>query len=114
MSGTRYRYRRDEDAAALSVYARALSEEHTNRAEISQLKQNLLRALEEDVTARQRQVLVMYYAEEMTMDQIGLTLGVYPSTVFRTLRRGEERLRRCLRYGAERYLRSLNDGKERA
>ena len=37
----------------------------------------------------------------MTMTEISRRLGVHPSTVSRTIRRGEERLRRCLRYGAE-------------
>ena len=113
MGGTRYRYRRDEDAAALSVYVRALSEETSNRSELSRLKQNLLRALEEDVTERQREMLMLYYVRELNMRQVARQLGVCPSTVSRTIRRGEERLRRCLRYGAERYLRSLDEGKER-
>ncbi|WP_338109728.1 sigma-70 family RNA polymerase sigma factor [Pseudoflavonifractor phocaeensis] len=112
MGGIRYSKR--EDAAALSVYVRALSEAHTNRAELGRLKQNLLRALEEDVTARQREMLMLYYVRELNMRQVARQLGVCPSTVSRTLHRGEANLRRCLRYGAERYLRSLNDGKERA
>ncbi len=43
------------------------------------------------------------------MSQIGARLGVDKSTVSRTIKRGEKRLRRCLRYGARRF---LLDGEE--
>ena len=38
------------------------------------------------------------------MRQIGQELGVDKSTVSRTIKRGEARLRRCLRYGAGAFL----------
>ena len=38
------------------------------------------------------------------MRQIGQELGVDKSTVSRTIKRGEARLRRCLRYGAAAFL----------
>ncbi len=41
----------------------------------------------------------------LTMEEIGTQLGVDRSTVSRTLKRGEARLRRCLRYGAAALLR---------
>ena len=40
----------------------------------------------------------------MNMRQIGERMGVNKSTVSRTIKRGEARLRRCLRYGADRLL----------
>lgn len=89
-------------AADLAVYARAMSADNTDQ--LSRVKRNLVRALRSDVTERQRQALLLYYAEGMTMAQIGQKLGVHPSTVSRTIRRGVNRLRRCLRYGAEAFL----------
>ena len=65
---------------------------------------NLLRALREDVTPRQREMLLLYYGEQLNMRQIGTRLGVDKSTVSRTIKRGERRLQRCLRYGAEAFL----------
>ena len=44
---------------------------------------------------------MLYYAEGLNMREIGERLGVDKSTVSRTIKRGERRLRRCLRYGAE-------------
>ena len=91
--------------ADLAVYTRFMAED--NSAQISRLKRNLIRCLKEDVTARQRQALLMYYAEGLNMREIGERLGVDKSTVSRTIKRGEKRLQRCLRYGAEAYLRSM-------
>ena len=71
-----------------------------NGKEHAALRENLARALREELTPRQREVLDLYYRERMNLAQIGDALGVGPSTVSRTLRRGEERLRRCLRYGS--------------
>ena len=51
----------------------------------------------------------MYYAQGMNMREIGETMGVDKSTVSRTIKRGERRLRRCLRYGAETYLRGMGE-----
>ena len=89
----------------MAVYARQMAAD--NSTEISRLKRNLIRALREDVTEHQRQMLLLYYAEGLNMREIGERLGVDKSTVSRTLKRGERRLRRCLRYGAEAYLRNM-------
>ena len=93
-------------AADMAVYARQMSAD--NSKEISRLKRNLIRALQEDVTPRQRQTLLLYYSDGLNM-RIGERLGVDKSTVSRTIKRGERRLRRCLRYGAEAYLKSMGD-----
>ena len=98
MSNTRYR-RGGAYAADMAVYARTMAED--NREQRSRLRRNLIRALQEDVTPHQRQALLLYYAEGLNMREIGEQLGVDKSTISRTIKRGERRLRRCLRYGAE-------------
>ena len=102
MPNTRYR-RGGLYAADMAVYTRQMAADSSQ--EVSRLKRNLLLALREDVTQRQRQTLLMYYAEGRTMQEIADQLGVDKSTVSRTIKRGERRLQRCLRYGAVRYLR---------
>ena len=97
MSNTRYRRGRAY-AADMAVYSRAMAED--NSQQMAQLRRNLVRALQEDVTPRQRQCLLLYYGERLNMRQIGERLGGDKSTVSRTIKRGEARLRRCLRYGA--------------
>ena len=98
MPNTRYR-RGKVYAADMAVYTRQMAAD--NSQEVSRLKRNLIRALKEDVTAKQRQVLLLYYAEGLNMREIGEKLGVDKSTVSRNIKRGERRLRRCLRSGAE-------------
>ncbi len=106
MPSTRYR-RGKLYAADMAVYTRQMAAD--NSQEISRLKRNLIRALKEDVTAKQRLVLTLYYAEGMNMREIGELLGIDKSTVSRTIKRGERRLQRCLRYGAEAFLRNMGD-----
>lgn len=106
MPNTKYK-RGKAYAADMAVYARQMAGD--NSVEVSRLKRNLIRALREDVTPRQRQTLLLYYAEGLNMREIGERLGVDKSTISRTIKRGERRLQRCLRYGAERYLRGMEE-----
>ena len=92
----------------MAMYTRQIQAD--NSQEISRLKRNLIRALREDVTTKQREMMLLYYAEGKNMREIGELLGIDKSTVSRTIKRGERRLQRCLRYGAEAYLRSMDDG----
>lgn len=61
-------------------------------------RKRLYRVIQEELTDKQRQVLLAYYFENMTIIQIAAAQGVHKSTVWRTLRRAEERLKRYLRY----------------
>lgn len=62
-----------------------------------QLKR-LRRVIESELTQVQREILVAYYFQSKTMAQIAAERGICRSSVCRTLRRAEERVRRCLRY----------------
>ncbi len=106
MPNTRYR-RGKLHAADMAMYTRQIAADNTR--ELSRLKRNLIRCLREDVTPKQRQMMLLYYAEGKNMREIGQAMGVDKSTVSRTIKRGERRLQRCLRYGAEAYLRSMED-----
>ena len=86
----------------MAVYARLVAED--NVADLTRVKGNLARALQEEVTKRQRQALYLYYVKGMNMREAGQVMGVDRSTVSRTLKRAEARLRRCLRYGAAAFL----------
>ncbi len=97
MSNTRYR-RGGLYAADMAVYTRQMGED--NGDEMSRLRRNLGRAMREELTDRQRQVMTLYYCDGKNMREIGETLDIDKSTVSRTISRGEQRLRRCLRYGA--------------
>lgn len=76
-------------------------------SEHGSLAENMASALEEELTPRQRQMIHMYYIDQMLMRDIADALGVNVSTVSRTIARGRNRLRRCLRYGGRALLASL-------
>lgn len=108
MPNTKYRcaepYRAD-----MAMYMRHVQQENGDERERGQLIQNLLRCIREDVSPRQRTLLLLYYEKGMSQPQIAAELGVNKSTVCRTIKRGERRLQQCLRYGAQRYLMSLQE-----
>jgi len=54
--------------------------------------------MENELTENQRRVVVGYYLEGKTIVELAAEFGVNKSTVWRTLKRAEERMRRCLRY----------------
>jgi RNA polymerase sigma factor (sigma-70 family) len=54
--------------------------------------------LEHELTEDQRRAVVGYYLEEKTIIELAAEFGVNKSTVWRTLKRAEARMRRCLRY----------------
>ena len=56
------------------------------------------RVMEAELTPCQRATLAAYYFRHLTVPEIAREQGVNKSTVSRTLRRAEARLRRCLRY----------------
>ena len=88
-------YRLDQ----LSFSAYLNEEAEDNQWQRQALRQALGRAIREELTGRQREVLLLYYLDQLTMQQVAERLDVNRSTVCRTLQRGEARLRRCLRYG---------------
>ena len=82
----------------LAVYTQLMADD--NREQMNRLKRNLTHALRQDITAKQREYMMLYYGRGMSMEAIAKELGVNKSTVSRTLKRGRQRLYRCLRYGA--------------
>ena len=56
------------------------------------------RVIREELTPLQRDTLLAYYFQEQTIPQIAQSRGVNKSTVSRTLKRAEDKLRRYLRY----------------
>ena len=82
----------------LAVYTQLMADD--NRDQMNRLKRNLTHALRQDITQRQREYMMLYYGQGMSMEAIAREVGVNKSTVSRTLKRGRQRLYRCLRYGA--------------
>lgn len=75
-----------------------------NSRSMSILKRNLRRAINEELTEKQREAMRLYYIEQIKMSDIAKILGVNVSTVSRNIKRGRTRLKKCLRYGAKELL----------
>ncbi|MCF2664475.1 sigma-70 family RNA polymerase sigma factor [Oscillibacter valericigenes] len=80
----------------MTVWLRENSED--NQLQLERLRRNLRLAREQELTPCQQQVLELRYERNMSVTQIARHLGVNASTVSRTLRRAQERLRRYLQY----------------
>lgn len=66
-------------------------------------------AMNEELTDRQRELIQLYYLENMNMTKIARQLGISPSTVSRTLKRGRGRLRKYLKYNGRYFMETLSE-----
>lgn len=96
MRDTRFNNRSSEWIGDMTVWMREHAED--NSEQLSRLRRNLREARKRELTARQREVLSLYYDRGMTIPQIAEHLGVNRSTVSRTLRRAKDKLHRFLQY----------------
>lgn len=95
-------YENSYGIADLAMYTRMMEED--NREQMGRLKRNLVHALRQDITPKQREYMTLYYLHGRTVEEIARQKGVNKSTVSRTMKRGRQRLYRCLRYGASNLL----------
>ena len=89
-------YRDNEFVGDLAVWNREHSGD--NSGQMERLRRNLRKARRQELTARQQQMMELYYDQGKTMTKIALQLHVNKSTVSRTLARGRARLKKCLKY----------------
>ena len=64
------------------------------RVQLNRIRQ----VVEEELTVHQRETLLAYYFQDKNIPQIAAERGVHKSTVSRTLKRAETKLRRYLKY----------------
>ncbi len=97
VKSTPYSIRNNEFYGDMAAWMAAHAEDNEN--DLRRLKRNLRVAREEELTARQRELLRLRYDESMSVTEIAGLLGVDKSTVSRTISRAKRRLYKCLRYG---------------
>ena len=96
MHATPFDTRSSEWAGDMTVWLRENAND--NQEQIQRLLRNLRKARAQELTPRQQQMLSMRFEQNMSGAEIARELGLNRSTVSRTLRRAQERLRRCLQY----------------
>ena len=96
MNATPFDTRSSEWAGDMTVWLRENAND--NQEQIERLLRNLRKARIQELTPRQQQMLSMHFEQNMSGAEIARELGLNRSTVSRTLRRAQERLRRCLQY----------------
>lgn len=69
-----------------------------NEAQMQRLQEKLLQAIGEVLTPRQREILLLYYFQNMSVSQIADHLQLAKSTVSRSLKRSIEKLEKTLHY----------------
>lgn len=70
-----------------------------NRRQREMLKKALSRAIKDELTERQRQIVEEFYFENKTVSEIAQQEGVNKSTISRHLKRSREKLQQVLKYG---------------
>ena len=71
-------------------------DEEDDRA--ARLRRIMLKIINNELTPRQKEIIVLYYFREMDIVAIGRKLGVTPQSVSAVLARGRVRLFRFLQY----------------
>ena len=79
------------------VYSRYLSY-GANEKERNKMKSIMLKAVENDLTHRQRECITMYYFNNMKMREIAAVLSLTTPTVSRHIHAGVKKLQNVARY----------------
>ena len=96
MNATPFDTRSSEWAGDMTVWLQENAND--NQEQIERLLRNLRKARKRELTPRQQEILSLRYEQNMRVTEIARLLGRTRSTVSRTLKRAQERLRRCLQY----------------
>ena len=80
------------------LLAHTTSDDTSNATQLQRLISFLPKAMEQELTPRQQQLVELYFFQEMSVTQIAQTLHLHPSTVSRTLHRAVQRLQHVLQY----------------
>lgn len=86
-----------ENLYSCSLYGSLYAEE-TNRKDKEFMKKKLFKAMQGFLTEQQLRCLTLYYLEEMTVKQVGETLGLHSSTVSRHISAAIKKLKKIQAY----------------
>ena len=78
-----------------------MKDRYTNLESFEELTPLLAAVMRQEITDRQREILLLLYRDGLTVSQCAKALSVSPSTVCRTRDRGIVRLRKHLQYAGK-------------
>lgn len=70
----------------------------TNAELVEKVKKSMLKIIKNELTPRQKQIIMLYYYERLGVSEIAERLGVVPSTVSRTIKKAREKIYKFLKY----------------
>lgn len=70
----------------------------TNSELIEKVKCTMARVIKNELTPRQREIIVLYYYKGFGVSEIADKLDLAPSTVSRTIKRAREKIYKFLKY----------------
>lgn len=70
----------------------------TNSELKEKVKKIMVKVIKNELTPRQREIIVLYYYKGLGVSEIADTLGLAPSTVSRTVKRARDRIYNFLKY----------------
>ncbi|MGN0606072.1 MAG: RNA polymerase sigma factor [Oscillospiraceae bacterium] len=73
-------------------------EENCNDEKFRDILKCMRRIIDCELTQRQKQIVLMYYHENMNVTEIAVSLDISPSTVSRSLARSRKNIFRILKY----------------
>ena len=74
------------------------SKNETNTKEYKKMIKILKEIIEHELTSKQRRCVIMYYKNNMNTIEISSILGVYPSTVWRHIKKSKDKIKKIIRY----------------
>ncbi len=81
----------------LDMYNKLIKSE-TNDEKLKCAKKALKKVIEEQLSARQKEMIVLYYYKQMDMTEISKLLNVNVSTVSRTINRAKNNIFKYMQY----------------
>lgn len=72
--------------------------ENDNNAKLAKARQVLLEVVRNDISARQKEYIMLYYYKQISMAEIAEMYNVNKSTVSRTLSRARQNIMQKLKY----------------
>ena len=80
------------------LYENSSENTNTNSEKLKIAKKALKKVVEEQLSTRQKQVIVLYYYKKLDMPEIARLLSVNVSTISRTLKRARQNIIKYLKF----------------